>query len=83
MIIHLTVLTLWTLHVLVFQYMFSLWGLILLLDTTLQREHSSTKHPHSHAHLSHGGSGGNVFYKLLSTGCRELISSDMTSHLME
>lgn len=63
MVIKLTVLIVWTLHFLIlFQCMFSLWGLTALLDTTPQRTRCSTRHPHIHAHLISGGRGGGNFF---------------------
>lgn len=50
LVIHLTVLAFWTLHLLILSQYF--------LDTTLQRALRSTKHPHSYAQLSSDGSGG-------------------------
>lgn len=71
MAIHITVLTVWTVHLLVvFQCMFSLWEIIVLSGHNTAESTVLTKHPHSHAHLSSGGGsgGGNSFCKLLSAG---------------
>lgn len=67
MSIHLTVLPAWTLHLLGFQCMFSLGGLIVVLGhdaakrTRLQKASSLTG-------LTYHVSGGIAFDKLLSTG---------------